>query len=249
MQGWKILKHSWLQVFANMWAALRISAILFAIQVSFSLYLRKAMDGSWVDNDDLRWILLLSMLVSSITSLWIAVAWHRYILTGEISGGWLPKLKISRMWSYFLHNILIVGVAMVPLSFVFGIIIGVIWAISLHTLDIAEMIRTSSAYLSIPFFFIIVRLIPILPAAALGEKLTLKEAWKSTKGSTGTIALLLVIVVIFYSIATYYFTPYVSGFSFLSVFWVVIVGWIRDIFGLSVISTMYGHYVEGRELT
>lgn len=248
MLGWKILKHSAVQVYLNLGAALRISAILFAIQVSISLYFVEMVDGSWMYDSGIRRAYMLNMFVSTVTSLWIAVAWHRYILTGEMAGGWLPKLRVSQMLNYLVRTIFIFGIAVLPLSFAFGIIIGVLWVISLHTLDPVAMIVKSSMVLSIPLFFILFRLSPILPAAALGKKLTLKETWKSTKGSTGTIALILLIIVIFYGIIAHFLQPYIAEFSAFSVFWVVIAGWAQKIFSLSVITTIYGYYVEGRAL-
>ena len=243
MQGWKIVKHSWQQIFSNFGDALRISAVLYVVIVAPSLI--SLVGGSWIAPDD-RWLLnQIRMVVSPIAGLWITIAWHRYILTGEISDGCLPTLYIGRMWAYFWRSILIFIVVLIPLVLVRIILTGGLRDM-FHSSTISDAI-TPIAF-SIPIFFVMFRLGPILPATALGKKLSLKEAWRSTTGSTGAIALIALTLHLFDGITTTLAQPFGMEVLAFTIVWDLVVGWVGMMFGISVLTTIYGHYVEGREL-
>lgn len=250
MQGWRILKHSWVQVTANFNAAIRISLVLHLATVAGSLYFTSAVgdglnDGTWVLMDDIWFQYAINMLVSSIGGLWIAVAWHRYILTGEISDGWLPKLYLEMMWGYFWRGILIAVTAIVSTSVIVGFLViaaGIAFGGSSALSVIIPLI------IFIPIIVVLFRLSPILPAIALGKTLSLKNSWKATKGSTGVIALFIAVFAIYYVVTANIVQPNIVGVSAFSILWDLVVGWIMTMFSISVLTTLYGHYVEGREL-
>ena len=199
MQGWKIIKHSFTQIFSNMNAAVRISAALFLVYIIVSQYWINSIgdgiyDGTWVADSGNWGLYSLVMLVSTIVGLWIAVAWHRYILTGEIADGWIPKLHIARMWSYFLRGMLIFIVCIFPVSFALGLLLAILGALFANSSAIVGLAWVVPFLVLIPILIFGIRISTILPAAALGKKLSLKEAWKSTKGSTGAI----VVIVLFF---------------------------------------------------
>lgn len=253
MQGWKILKHSWQQIYANMVAALRISAILHVAIVAAGLYFTIAAgdglrDGTWVANSGVWLPYTVNMVVASVAGLWIAVAWHRYILTGEITDGWIPKLHMGRMWVYFWRGVLIMLAVMVPL--VFGAVLLSFMQMYANSIspNLAPLTSVIPMLLIIPMFFAMFRLSPILPAAALGKDLSLKEAWIATKGSTGPIVLIMLLMAVFYGFSGFVMQPYVLEVSAFAILWNLIVGWVLTMLGISVLTTIYGHYVEGREL-
>ena len=127
-----------------------------------------------------------NMVILIITSFWIAVAWHRFILREETPSGYIPKFHGRRMMAYFGQNLLLgllivaIGIGLIPISIFrafpsFG--------------------EPNQTYLTIISLFLIGMLIApalfrfstVLPAAALGERLTWGAAWRATKGSTGSL--------------------------------------------------------------
>jgi len=251
MQGWKIIKHSFTQVFANMRAAIRVSAALFLVSTIVSQLWLNSVRGSLYDGSSAieggNWGLYsLMMLVSTIVGLWIAVAWHRYILTGEISDGWIPELHIARMLGYFLRGVLIFVVCMFMLI-ILGLVLAIIGAIIEDRSVIVGLVSVGSVLILFPMLIVGFRLSTILPAAALGKKLSLKEAWKSTKGSTGAIVVIALISAVL-SIPSILLQPLLMSSSIFSLIWSCTFGWVMTMLGISLLTTFYGHYVEGRAL-
>lgn len=186
-------------------AALRISVVLYVAIVASGLYFKIAAgdglrDGTWILNSNIWLPYTVNMVGVSVASLWITVAWHRYILTGEISAGWFPKLHMGRMWFYFWRGMLIMLAVIVPLILTFGILAAIFGGIFDRSSELAPMAVFILMLFMIPMFFAMFRLSPILPAAALGKDLSLKQAWKATKGSTGAIVLIMLVTAAFYGI-------------------------------------------------
>ena len=93
--------------------------------------------------------------------------------------------------------------------------------------------------------YISFRLSIVLPAKALGSEMKIGEAWEHTRRvSTALIAAVLVIVVV----------QVVLGFlveglpDLLSIVIGLILDWVVLMFGISILTTLYGYCVEGREL-
>ncbi len=252
MQGWKIFKHSFTQIFANLAAAVRISAVLFLVSIVASQFWVNSVgdsmyDGTWVTNGGVWGLYSLMMIVSTIVGLWIAVAWHRFILTGEIADGWFPKLHIARMWSYFLRGLLVFIVCVFPVSIVLGIALAILGALFSNSSALVGLAWLVPVLVMIPIFVISIRISTILPAAALGKALSLREAWRSTKGSTGAIIVIVLIFGLLYTPAIL-LQPLIIASSAFSFIWNITFGWVMTMLGISLLTTFYGHYVEGRAL-
>ncbi len=250
MKGWEILAHSVRLVFNNIEQALKISAVPYAISaLAFLVFglpaigaleagtaeaLMNAGSGVWLGQ-------LAYIIISVIVTLWIAVAWHRYVLMEEYPEGWVPRLHSGPMTSYFLSSILI------------GLLIfGVVLVVSLLVGLIAFGLGPSGAFLlglvaMAVGTYIFYRLCAVLPAAAVGRTMRFGEAWEATRGSGGTIAVLVLLVVVA-SIIIQMPTTLGSGSSIFGIIYSLIVNWLSMLIGVSVLTTFYGHYVEGRPI-
>lgn len=128
-----------------------------------------------------------------------------------------------------------------------------------------------SFIVSVPLFALMYRLAPLFPAAALGIPMKISEAWSKTDGHTVTllgVAFFSVLALNILQIPKYahFFSmademgkammiknmsadnPLAAGnpiwldvYGFLSL-------WLQLVIGASIITTIYGRYVEGREL-
>ena len=143
---------------------------------------------------------LITGILYLVAFLWLAVAWHRYILLDEMPTGLLPEFNGSRMLSYFGYSLLI-GLVLIGLAIVMGIITGIVGAV----------IGQLAIVIVLVFYFLMLiasyRLSPMLPAAAVGV------------------------------------------FAFLGLLWQLAAGWVTMVVGVSLLTTIYGHYVEGRPLS
>lgn len=102
--------------------------------------------------------------------------------------------------------------------------------------------------IQLPVVALAFRLTTALPAAALGATADFWAGWKATEGQTGDfVALALIavgIMLVLNLIGLYAF----SGIMILSLLWTVIIGWLQMMVGISILTTLYGHYIEKRPL-
>lgn len=249
MKGWQIFRHSFNLVIANLGQALRLSLVLYLLQSAFTIYgymnpgQTMEVDGTQVPMMAPETILptFLLGLLAIIASLWIAVAWHRYALTGETANGWLPQFHGSAVLGYLGRSILIGALIVIAITVV-SIPLGLML---IGAPAFAGMITLIVIGVGAFLFF---RLGVMLPAAALGEKLRLGEAWDATKGESGTIAVLALIVVgasVLVQLPSWFND---NPASMINVIYSLVVNWFATIIGISVLTTLYGHFVEKRPI-
>ena len=250
MQDIQIFAHSVRLVLNHLDVALRVSLVLYLVQISVMVaqYLNpprieriNGVDVALLDPGPAILIALLSLL-ATVASLWIAVAWHRFVLTGEQPRGWLPEWQGGRMLGYLGRSLLIgiivvlaVAAASIPLMMLMAVMPGVVQSF----LPFA-MVALGSV--------IIFRLGVMLPAGTIDRKLTLRQAWQATSGQTDTI---LVLALVAAGAAVVVQIPtLVSGDpgSLISLVYSIAVNWFVTMIGVSMLTTLYGHFVEGRAI-
>ncbi|MDD9738243.1 MULTISPECIES: hypothetical protein [Marinovum] len=244
MKAWSMFVHSLRLVINNLDVALRVSLVLYSVQAISQIYTFSANSGEMVQGPDgipypdisagEGFVMLLLGIAALLASLWIAVAWHRYVLLGEEPAGWLPNWPGAAIPGYLWRSVLlglVVALAAVPVG-----------AISAVILPPVLMLAVTVGVASFVFF----RLSPILPAIALGNSLGFREAWEATRGEAGTIVGLAGLMILG-SLALQIPTM-LSGDpnSPLSLVYSIVVGWFATMIGISLLTTVYGHCVEGR---
>ena len=255
MKGWLIFSHSMNLVFSNLDVAFRVSAVLYGAYAVASLFFLQGstaiptdpaemmdpatgmpmVDGAFVLS------LLATLSVQIIVSIWIAIAWHRFVLLNEKPAGILPDWPGTGILSYFGRSIgimLLVLLAMLP----FGMIIGLINTVVPGVTFLMPVVMVAVA---VGVFY---RLAPVLPGIAVGRQVTLREAWQATEGQFGSIlamagfaAVLMLLVQV----------PLMIGgnpSSIIATIYSLVIGWFSVMIGSSVLTTLYGHYIEGRDL-
>ncbi|MGL4281106.1 MAG: hypothetical protein ACRCS0_12115 [Albidovulum sp.] len=245
MKGYQIFLHSVKQVFGNFGAAVRISGLLFLVQVFATLFFgRTAMMSGMQDAMAMpNGGMLLLMLVTLITSLWIAVAWHRFILRVEEPQAILPAFHGQRILAYFGYSLLILIIAAIPAA-VFGYLgATIVNALSYNILTslIAMLI------VLVPVLLITLRLCAVLPAAALGEPLGIAGAWNATSGATVDFLLLAVVATVASFLVDLPMILFM-GIMPLAMAWGLASAWLKMMVSASILTTIYGHYVERRSL-
>lgn len=253
MKGWQIFRHSIRQVTGNLEAALRVSGLLYLAQFVVGLLVGGGMAMSMggptgmLENLSAGFALgvVVAIVASVVTGLWIAVGWHRFVLLGE-AAALVPVFRGDRIWSYFLYSlgyglILIVGGA------IWGGIVGFIVS-GLASGSIGLFLVVMGVLVNLPILVVAFRLTAALPGVALGSDMTFLSGWTATTGRTAEIAgLALVVVLVMVAIQMLAFVI-LGRIMALSFIWAFVLGWLQMIVGVSILTTLYGHYIEKRDL-
>lgn len=188
-------------------------------------------------------------LVVGSLYIWAVIGWHRYVLLGEkptIVPLLLPLNMIKFFWRVILVSLVIVTPAGIVGAFagLFGSMVG------------AFAGRESAAFLAVTFgglvgttiaTMIAYRLSPMFPSIALSNDMTFRTAWAKLKGKNSMLAALAlistVISLIFGATALL-----IEPESILALAYSFVIGWLELTIGASIVTTLYGVYVEGREL-
>lgn len=255
MLSWKIFKHSVSMVFNNFGTAIRLASPLIAVMVLMLVVFGPEIITGDYDFDPytsmpseagVTFAIVVSTLLQIIASLWVAVAWHRFILLEEGANGFLPSFNGSRILAYFGWGLLLF-IIMAVVGGVVGAAGGLIMVMgSAVTGILGVAIIVAAVVLSI---VLSARLYIILPAAAVGSDMTLKGAWDATRGYTGTVVLAYVFFILIAIVI-----GGVIGFLsvFLGIIGAVIMIAIEVVFtliGFSFLTTLYGIIVENREIS
>lgn len=255
MKGWQIFLHSVRQVTGNFEAALKVSLIPMLIQSAVSLMLlggsvRMDQNGM-MDRPGMMAgfgaAALVVMVVVVVTSIWMAVNWHRYVLLGEAPTGYVPAFPGDKIKAYFLRSLGIIGVmvlAMLALGAVGGAIAAGVYRIGGQVPALIVM----AVIVWLPLTLVGFRLSAALPGAALGASSEFLSGWNATKEANGDILVLAVISVVA-NLAVAWIGSLLSGIPVLGVGIGFLTEWLVTLVGLSILTTLYGHYVEGRALS
>ena len=249
MLGWQIFKHSFSMVTRNLGKAIHICAVPWVIAFAIILVLALAMGVSF---DSLTsgaaggglvggLLLVLIILVVIATALWIAVAWHRYILLGESPSGLLPPIHQDRMLAYLGRGFVLFLLFMVTGAILLGLVASMAAVIP----AVALIIGFAVGLAMVVIFY---RLSVILPAAALGQSMSLKQALEHTRGATGTIVI-IALSLFMTELAIQTVTLLLSFIPVVGVLASIAATMFTTMLGISILTTLYGYYIEKRELS
>lgn len=256
MMGWRIFKHSVQMVLRNFQQALQIALVPGVIGMALLVGLAMV-TGAWdgfqglasnpnadppaTGLDSFGAFGLSSLIIIWVIAFWIVVSWHRYVLLEEMPQGWLPPFRADRILAYF-GLLLMLGViaffALVPLF----IIIAVLGESAVN------LALTIGVFYFLAVVLCIYRLSVMLPASAIGQPIPLGTAWAKTEGTFGTLIVLLIVSFIFQLLVQVVFGLLMAipviGFALVLIPSILILPLIN----VSILTTIYGVYVEGRSI-
>ena len=173
---------------------------------------------------------------------WTAVGWHRFILREEPIP-FLPAAPPRLMASYASRLVLLAGVLL-------GAFVAAVLPIGLLMQPLRDSPVALLGIFALPLavtFWVLMRLGLILPALALRERLTLGDSCNATAPFAGALvrlALGFAGVIVLQAILLSYLP--------LGDPWWALLAFSRNLllvaFALSLLTTLYGHLVEGRSL-
>ncbi len=266
MLGINIFLHSLRQVTGNIGMAVRVS-LWFVILVAIGtvgMFSAVFADPNQPSFDGVATLLGFGFAIFFV---WggslIAVVWHRYILLEEVPQSAIPYRSGLNIWTYFWYTFGI-AIILVVVTMILTMVLGLI---------IFPNTPLKSAIFSIILGSVLVvlfyRLALILPAVAIDKKLSLADAMHATRSAMGPILVLAVVVVIFNTILSqivgFLFNgdqanamlriendqiiyTEISGMGILYFIANGLVQWFSLMLSVSILSTLYGHFVEKRGL-
>ncbi|GLS86314.1 hypothetical protein GCM10010873_12880 [Cypionkella aquatica] len=249
MKGVQIFSHSLRQVMDNLGPALKVSGVLYLVQVVVTGALGYALSSVGVGgmSGGLGLGAVLVLVISLITGIWIAVAWHRYVLLGEVPAGFVPPFMGERMGQYFIKSLLI-GLVLMVLGAILGMIVGLLFGRLVMAGGVFVGIVLMAGMVQVPMVFLGLRLAAALPGTALDQKPDLLAGWRATEGDWRSLVQLAVIMTLALVVVNLISFFVFGGYGVMATLWQVIAGWPVMMVGLSILTTLYGHYIERRPL-
>ncbi|KIT17020.1 hypothetical protein jaqu_12100 [Jannaschia aquimarina] len=264
MLGWTIFKHAVLQITDGLSDALRVSLIPFIIAGAASWWLTSsypdlslmALDPEMMQAGEIPPGFVNSALGVGFLSLflftWVAVAWHRRTLLGEPPAGWVPPFNGGLVLGY-LGRTLLLGLAIGLIMLAAGTMVAVL-LYPLFGLAAQPLVSATSLFIALLLFY---RLGVVLPAGAIGRRMSFGEAMRETSGHSRTaivLALLTVGFTFLLEVPTLLDTApdlpegEMQAAGPITVIYQIVVQWIALMVGVGTLTVLYGHVVEGRPL-
>ena len=192
----------------------------------------------------------------------IAVNWHRYILLDEVPRGSERLRMDDKVWRYFgnaLLILLIVGSAIGAFTLatiLAGVVIG-LSGLASGELSAGPFVAIFLIAVAMMVFGVVAfyRLSIKLPAVALGRSdFGLGDAWRRSAGNLGPligIALLYFLVGAGLSIVLFVVSALfglIGGLATVALVVAIqlVVNWVMTILGITILTSLYGFFVEGR---
>lgn len=256
MQGVSIFLHAVMMVLNNIGTALRISGVLMLAQFALTIALGAqanyvvadmgADPGATLPSVEGFAGFVVVFITQMLIALWIVVAWHRFILREEAPSGYFPALNTGAMVSYAIASI-IAFLVVLPVIIVMSIL-GALVASPFLIPGGAVFVGVFLLFIivALPAIYVFYRISPILPSAALQERLPLREAWYATGTSGASFIVMAVVSGLAWWIAG--LPGQMLGNSFAGFVWSFALQWLVMLIGASIVTTIYGHYVEKRPL-
>ena len=258
MRGLALLNHSLRVLFGNLGPALRISLLLYALMQGAFLATAYAATGDPLGDRaigdpyasaDVRpgWgVAYLGTLgLAWVLGSWIAVRWHRFVLMEEYPGGAVPRwdggLVLGYMWRSLKIGLAILAIAL---------LVSLAWFLVSLSLAGGALIFVAALVPLVIVFgatYVGLRISLGLPGVALGRDLSIADSWGATAPASGAIAVLAVLLALLNAILSA-IAALLALSPTLSVLLSLVVGWITLMLSVAVLTTLYGHLIEGREL-
>ncbi|WP_299081155.1 hypothetical protein [uncultured Ruegeria sp.] len=249
MLGWKIFAHAAKMIFRNFPATFKIFFIpflaIFGIFISIALLNGAfAGDGSTQSAPSAGSSIaqVTVMVVATVIFLiWGVVSWHRYVLLEEYPPSIVPDFNLGRIGNYLWKSVvlsLVLALILIPLVMISAGLIGAMPLGALFTFALSAFL---GGYLMLRFAL-------VLPAAALEKPMRLGESWSATGGFASAIFLVLMCLVALQVLldASLFLLVDMPG---VAAIWEIATSLFVALLHVSILTTMYGVFIEKRELT
>lgn len=194
--------------------------------------------------------LLVVLMLGLMGMLLIAVCWHRYALLEGAARAAVMRPGTGVLIAYFIR-LLVVGLVLFAAALPGGIVIGLVSAVfSAGSLSASFGIGVVLGIaVGVILSWVALRISLTLPAAALGRSLKTSESWRATAPLSDGIFRVAVILAVMQAVLAGMATGLVGISLGLAIFGQILLTYFQILLSISVLSTLYGHLIEGRDLT
>lgn len=175
------------------------------------------------------------------------VHWHRFILLGEMPRSLMFRLSWVQALKYMIGALVIFLMLILPLILV-GMMVSMISAGFMKQGDV-WVAQGLNLVMNLAFLTALLALSPILPAAAIDRKFKLGEALAAMSGSLKALIVSAICLTGVEFLADTLINLFLSVSWQLATLSSVVLSAITGLIGISLITTLYGHYVEDRPLS
>ena len=255
-----IIWHSVLMVLNNLGTAALISLPLglFAILVyalAVLLFAMIAANTAIAVPLGIIGILVLIVFVSFVFSI-IAIKWHRFVLLGELDK------NIFTSWQKLNYVGYTIGVFKIfMILFLLSIpFLGIFLMGSPNPMAVGQFAQNGNNFsffyialilYNIALSYLFFRMAVALPSIAIGSDISsIKQSWDATKKFNGVIFICAVLLgLLNLGLSLLQFPMQFSGAFFVVVIIIsFVLQWFFAMVGISFLTTLYGHFIEEREL-
>ncbi|OUD09682.1 hypothetical protein BVC71_07555 [Marivivens niveibacter] len=250
--AWKIVLHAFRMIFGNIVDALKVSVGPMLIFVVLTLVVGQIVNlpsGSFHDmgsvQPDTAGTMFFAVLILCAAAIfifaWIAVAWHRFILLEEYPGV-LPTLADRPIGQYVAKS-LIIALILIVIGAAAGMVVMMLLSMGgLFLLSIGmSVVLLLINYLGLRFGL-------MLPAAAVGQNMSIGESMAKTKESSGQILGVTTILIAMNFASTLIVGMFYEFATIIAFVLDIATNWLFIMLNVSVLTTLFGHLVEGREI-
>lgn len=261
--GYQLLRHVLQQVFGNLREAAQLTLLLFLapflgfVLLGFGAVATGGMPDPQAAASGALGALVL-LVVAIIAYCWAAVGWHRYVLMEETGNGILPPWRGDRVRAYFGRAFvvgLVVMLAVIGGGLVVALVVGLTQSGGVALLLGIGLVFGAS--------WVATRIGLVLPAAAIGERMTLSESWQATRPVSSQILLPLIVIALAVGLIGQVILLIFGQTTTVEIFGEMqeqlvlslpgqivngVVSWLQILVNLALMTTLYGNLVEGRSL-
>ncbi|MDG1430985.1 MAG: hypothetical protein P8Q23_05405, partial [Paracoccaceae bacterium] len=156
-----------------------------------------------------------------------------------------PPINKDRMIGYFTRGLFLVFIMLIP-TVLIGIVVGLVAA--LQSPGPIVVVGTVAFVAFLALIIISYRLSIVLPAEAIGSRLSFSQAFNDTRGSTkGLMVIFLCFVALSVAIETV--GMLFTFFPLLDLVYIAGTSVFTSMLNISILTTLYGVYIENRELS
>ncbi|NVK45674.1 MAG: hypothetical protein HWE33_05150 [Rhodobacteraceae bacterium] len=246
MTGFILFQNAVLRVLRNIDEALAVSGLIWIGILILQIVTFGSVDMEGMAAGDPQaasgnamLMLLVANIVMAVGSCWIAVEWHRFALEGKRPTSAFPSWSGGRIFSYLFLSIVI--------GILIGLVVGLLGGVLLSLFGAVLTQSVGALFLvvliGLPAAFLFLRISPVLPGVALGNKLSMGEAWQATKPYSGPIlqaAILSIAVLIVIQVIAQIF-----GSGIIGLLYELAAGWVLLMINVSLLSSIYELAMKG----
>lgn len=241
MLAFRLLRHSILQLTGNLGAALTLSflpLLLAVLGIGIGMAARQALAVGDPPGIIVAVVAVAIVATFVLAFVSLAASWHRHVLLGErpqvfrsIGGS-----EARYFWAAVRMSLVIMLIVFMPMILIVALTSALNGSIYVTMLP--------SLIIGIAVAIIGLRLGTGLAGAAIGAARPLTIGWKGTESCLGTLLLLAVFSQILQTILN--LASQIPGLVGLVA--TLLAAWLGTLLSLSIITTLWGHFVEGRAL-